>query len=303
MFFTIAKEEIQLLNDEQARELVARLCKAEVLKNGYDTSLVTWGGDQRAADGGVDVRVTFPVDTQHTSDWLKRKEKVAIQVKAVKSFAASKIKDEMQDQNHTPMLQSLSGSGSYIIISTKSNIADRSLAKNLTAMKDALAALSISNVETDFYDARRVADWVNEHPAVFVWVKKELGQLISGWKPYGAWAYHESDITAEYILDYKAKLTTPSGQIVPILDGINILRQALRQYKAVRLVGLSGVGKTRLVQALFDERIETEESCLEKEFVIYADAAGELSPAPQAMLESILEKDSRYFIVLDNCDS
>jgi hypothetical protein len=169
-------------------------------------------------------------------------------------------------------------------------------------MKDVLSELSISNVETDFYDARRVADWVNEHPAVFVWVKKELGQPISGWKSYGAWAYHESDITAEYILDDKAKLTTPTGQIVPILDGINILRQALRQDKAVRLVGLSGVGKTRLVQALLDERIETEEPCLEKEFVIYADAAGELSPAPQAMLESILEKDSRYFIVLDNCD-
>ncbi len=139
----------------------------------------------------MDVRVIFPADSQHSSDWLKRKEKVAIQVKAVKSFAASKIQDEMQDQNHTPMLQSLADHGAYLIVSTKSSTADKSLKANLKAMKDALAALSISNVETGFYDARRVADWVNEHPAVFVWVKKVLGQPISGWKPYGAWAYHE----------------------------------------------------------------------------------------------------------------
>jgi len=301
MFFTTTKEEIQRLNDEQARELVARLCQAEVLKNGYDISLVTWGGDQRSPDGGVDVRVTFPVNTQHTSDWLKRKEKVTIQVKAVKSFAVSDIKKEMGSDNHIPMLQSLSDSGSYIIISTKSSTADSSLEKNLTAMKDALAALNISNVETDFYDARRVADWVNEHPAVFVWVKKVLGQPISGWKPYGAWAYHESDVMAEYILDEKAKLTTPTAQVVPILDGINILRQALRKSEAVRLVGLSGVGKTRLVQALFDERIETEEPCIEKEFVIYGDVSDPLEPQPQSMLESLLIKKSRVILVVDNC--
>lgn len=303
MFFDIATEEIQRLDDEQARELVARLCKAEVLKNGYDTSLVTWGGDQRSPDGGVDVRVTFPVDTQHTSDWLKRKEKVAIQVKAVKSFAASDIKDEMHNSNHTPMLQSLADHGAYVIVSTKSSTADKALIANIKAMKDALSALSISNVETDFYDARRVADWVNEHPAVFVWVTKALGQPISGWKPYGAWAYHESDITAEYILDDKAKLTTATGQTVPILDGINVLRQALRQSEAVRLVGLSGVGKTRLVQALFDERIETEEPCLEKEFVIYGDVSDALEPQPQLMLESILEKKSRSILIIDNCGS
>lgn len=303
MFFSITIEEIQRLNDEQARELVARLCQAEVLKNGYDTSLVTWGGDQRAPDGGVDVRVTFPADSQHSSDWLKRKEKVAIQVKAVKSFAASNIQDEMQDQNHASMLKSLADHGAYLIVSTKSSTADSSLEKNLTAMKDVLSELSISNVETDFYDARRVADWVNEHPAVFVWVKKELGQPISGWKPYGAWAYHESDITAEYILDDKAKLITPTGQIVPILDGINILRQALRQDKAVRLVGLSGVGKTRLVQALFDERVKTEEPCLEKEFVIYGDVSDALEPQPQLMLESILEKKSRSILIVDNYGS
>ncbi len=41
MFFTITTEEIQSLNDAQARELVARLCQAEVLKNSHDTSLVT----------------------------------------------------------------------------------------------------------------------------------------------------------------------------------------------------------------------------------------------------------------------
>lgn len=301
MFFTTTKEEIQRLNDEQARELVARLCQAEVLKNGHDTSLVTWGGDQRAADGGVDVRVTFPVNSQHTSDWLLRSENIAIQVKAVQKFSTSHISDEMT--SHSSLLQSLAGNGSYIIVSTKSNVADKSLTANCAAMRDILNQLNVTNVKTDFYDARRIADWVNEHPSVFIWVKAILGSSISGWKPFGAWAYHESDVTSEYILDDEAKLITPTGKTVLILDGINVLRQALRQADAVRLVGLSGVGKTRLVQALFDKRIETAESCLEKEFVIYGDVSDPLEPQPQSMLASLLTKKSRTILVVDNCGS
>jgi hypothetical protein len=51
-FLEITSSEIQTLNDDQARELVARLCKAELQSKEIGTFAVTWGGDQRAKDGG-----------------------------------------------------------------------------------------------------------------------------------------------------------------------------------------------------------------------------------------------------------
>src|SRR4051812_23468094 len=55
--FSVRSEDIQSLTDVQARELIARLCKSELRAKSISTAAVSWGGDQRAKDGGVDVRV------------------------------------------------------------------------------------------------------------------------------------------------------------------------------------------------------------------------------------------------------
>ena len=61
--FEITSDDIALLNDEQLRAVVARLCEAEIRGRGYSAVHVTWGGNQNAADGGIDVRVAMPPGT------------------------------------------------------------------------------------------------------------------------------------------------------------------------------------------------------------------------------------------------
>ena len=59
----ITSDDIAQLNDEDLRSLVARLCESEARRRGLPASYVTWGGNQTAADGGLDVRVAFPAGT------------------------------------------------------------------------------------------------------------------------------------------------------------------------------------------------------------------------------------------------
>jgi hypothetical protein len=49
--------------DDDLRDLVARLCEAEMRKRGHSAVAVTWGGAQDAPDGGIDVRVELPAGT------------------------------------------------------------------------------------------------------------------------------------------------------------------------------------------------------------------------------------------------
>jgi hypothetical protein len=56
IMFEITPQDIAQLDDEKLRTLVGLLCEAELRGRGYSTAAVTWGGNQNAKDGGLDVR-------------------------------------------------------------------------------------------------------------------------------------------------------------------------------------------------------------------------------------------------------
>ena len=59
MLFEITPDDIERLGDVDLRTLVARLCEEEARLHGFSPAAVTWGGNQNAADGGIDVRVSL----------------------------------------------------------------------------------------------------------------------------------------------------------------------------------------------------------------------------------------------------
>jgi hypothetical protein len=105
-------------------------------------------------------------------------------------------------------------------------------------------------------------------------------KAIPGWRSYGAWAYAPEGVTGEYLLDDTLRIQTGKKEAeggFQAIEGIRHIRDRLREPgKIVRLVGLSGVGKTRLVQALFDHRIG--EHHLEPSLAIYTNMADAPDP-------------------------
>lgn len=300
--FLVNSEEIQRLDDEQARELVARLVRAEAEKLGAVDSSVTWGGDQRAKDGGIDVRFTSSA-LASTSSHLPA-DCVGYQVKAEK-FPPSKITGEMAPAGviSASIADLLRDNHAYIIVSTKDSASDSSLTARKAKMAECAKEARLDGKGTlDFFDARRLADWVERYPSIGVWVKEIIAGPIQGWRPYGAWAYRESDPQAEYLIDDKVKVFAPNAdEGSNALEAINAIRLDLISGRTVRLVGLSGVGKTRLVQALFDARISTAAPVPSSDAVIYADLSDHLEPQPTSMVETLVSGSLPTFLIVDNC--
>ncbi|MCK1615431.1 hypothetical protein IVA96_01715 [Bradyrhizobium sp. 159] len=300
--FSVSSDEIQDLTDVQARELVARLCKAELRVKDVSSAAVSWGGDQRAKDGGVDVRVDVS-SPRGISGYIK-KDRCAFQVKA-ETFGASKISGEMAPKGvlRPAILDLAASGGAYVIASTRDNLSDSSLADRKEAMDRCLSSFSLAGkVEVDFFDCRRIADWVEQHPAMVIWVKVASGKPLVGWKPYGAWAYQEHDADAEYLIDDRVKVFVPDAdEGSEVSSAIKRLRMDLRKNVSVRIVGLSGVGKTRLVQALFDKRVCPDQPALDSENVIYADLSDAVVPQPSMMVEALVQSDADCVVVVDNC--
>ncbi|AKM32410.1 hypothetical protein AB870_01035 [Pandoraea faecigallinarum] len=68
---------------------------------------------------------------------------------------------------------------------------------------------------------------------------------------------------------------------------------------AVRITGLSGVGKTRFAQALFEA--EVGEGALSPPSAIYADLGEDLAPTASELTSYLIANDHAVHLILDNC--
>lgn len=302
MIFEVTPEQIEALSDTDLRTLVGYLAEREVVSQGHSASGVTYGGHQNAKDGGIDVRVDL--NASDTNGFVPRPN-TGLQVKAEDMPRGAIIGEMAPGGKLRESIRKLGeAGGSYIIVSSKGSVADKSLTERRNAMAAAIASEpTAAALHLDFYDRRRLATWVNQHPGLVPWVRSRSGQPLSGWQAFGDWSSSPGALDEEYILDNGTRLIAAKANDQLGLtgaDGINQLRKILDQPRGVvRLVGLSGVGKTRLVQALFDDRVG--EGALEKHLVVYTDVADEPDPVPLELVSRIKHLNQRCVFVIDNC--
>jgi len=301
--FEITAEDIALLNDEDLRSLVARLCESEMRRRGISPSCVTWGGDQNASDGGLDVRVDLP-DKVEIEGFIPRPN-TGFQVKT-EDIIPSKIGPEMRPKGILrPAIRDLaSKSGAYIIVSSKASTSNTALNNRRQEMKQAVSDLpNPGPLALDFYDRRKLETWLRDHSGTTLWAREKIGKPLQGWSGYGPWSYQPEGPDEQYLLDDELRIRTNQqtpDQGLSAADGINKIREVLRRTRrVVRLAGLSGVGKTRLAQALFDVRVG--EHSLDPGLAAYTNLADGPDPPPIAVARELIATGKRAILVVDNC--
>ncbi|WP_457334887.1 hypothetical protein [Rhizobacter sp. P5_C2] len=154
----ISPEDLLALNDADLRELVARLCEAEVRRASQSTVAVTWGGIQTTKDGGVDVHVALPAGVAWAEGFVPRRV-TGFQVKKP-DMAAKAVRDEMRPGDTLrPVIADLAAvEGTYVIVSSSGTVSHTGLSDRRKAMREALGDLvGGEDLHLDFYDRRRLA--------------------------------------------------------------------------------------------------------------------------------------------------
>ena len=304
MINDVADKDIQELNDSDLRELVGKLCEATLNRHNIDTICVTYGGNQDEPDGGVDVRVKSV--EQFNEDWAIPRNNTIIQVKKP-SMPNSEIIKEMTKKDGSvkdSIKELVKLDGAYIIISSGDSLADKRKIERISCMRSVLSKIdNTQRIKVDFYDSKRIATWVKQFPALVMWVNEKVNKRTSGWNTYYNWS-NSNEKEKEFIIDEDIFLHRDNfnkENQISIIEGINEIRKLLLQErKVVRLAGLSGVGKTRFAQALFDKNIG--ENYLNKEKVIYCDIGNSPNPVPITFIQELIALNENVIIIIDNCE-
>lgn len=216
-------------------------------------------------------------------------------------MAAARLKKEMRPKGvaRSIFAELAAKQGAYIVFSTD-DPSKSAHDERITAMTEVLVDVAGSDaVLLDFYGADKIARWANSHRGVAIWLLGELGRPLGGWRPYGDWSAPGAHAQV-YLFDDTARVEI-DGVTMSIRDGLIAMRKLLiAPGGAVRLIGPSGMGKTRLAEALFDDRFDPA-TALVSSLAIYGDAGLELAVGPALVAEQLAAASIPAIIVVDNC--
>lgn len=299
----ITTDDIGRLDDGALRELVVRLCEAELSAAGLPTSDLTAGGPQDAPDGGIDVRIDA-AGALGGNGYVPRGQ-TGFQVKA-SPMPASALANEMAPGGklRDTISALLAEGGAYVVVCSKASPTDSRLRLLKQKMWETANGKTIHpEAVLDFIGADRLALWCRAHPGVSAWARGAVGRPTEGWFPYGNWSRPSEGIEPELILDESARLIderSPQDGALGVKDGLERMRAlAGTPRSSMRLVGLSGVGKTRLVQAIFDDRIG--QGALPEHKALYCDYGTPVSPTPSEIARQLVARQAEVVLLVDNC--
>lgn len=296
--FAITREDIAGLDDIALRDLLRLLLEAEGGRIGLQRRSIDVGGAQTAPDGGIDAIVRWTGQPE-PSGWLYARH-IVFQCKAT-AMPPSAIGKELSPRGILrPFFSELAqGCGAYVIVTTE-DVGSSAVQHRIAAMRAELADLDESEqVILDLYAAERLARWTNEHVGVAMWLLEKAGRGLEGWRPFGDWSQGGS---GKYLLDEKARAGIDrSGLESSVSDAIKTLRRILGEPRGTaRLIGISGMGKTRLAEALFETEVGGATPLLPA-LAVYGDAGLHL-PNPSALVaERLVLAGQRAILVVDNC--
>ena len=188
----------------------------------------------------------------------------------------------------------LADGGHYIMLSAYP-YTQKQIQARKNRMRDTLrrSGLTINDGQVDFRDADQLAAWTNHHPSVALWVlERTRPGTIGPFRSWNHWAGRADHDKSPWIED----------------DRLPLLRTSLRDQisepgRVARVVGLSGVGKSRLVfEALGPTEEEESNGHFLSDSVMYA-VQSEVGREPiNRVVQSLADSGRRAVVVVDDCD-
>ncbi|QXE87819.1 hypothetical protein KP003_05290 [Geomonas nitrogeniifigens] len=287
--FHVESTDIVSLNDIQLTRLLKMLLHLEARAAGITERAVEVALNITVADGGEDGRIRWNADPQNT-DFLPSCF-VQFQNKATYMPPAECGKEILRpDGSIKPMVENALGNGASYVIFHNFELNQQQKEMRIENIRETLRHLAKPYADTatiDIYDAAKITGWVNKYIAAIVAVLNWVGRpLERGLKTWEDWSKHREYQSFPFVGDEDRS------------RDINSLRTLLAiPTKCARIIGLSGLGKTRLALEIFRNCEEHDDL---SERVVYVDSGA--NPGILGLVTDWVQCRLEGIVVVDNCD-
>lgn len=290
--FDVEKRHIEQLDSDKLVKVLRKLLNLEANKFAIPQSAANVYLNINDPDGGEDGRIKWENGPQKTV-WIPNRFTI-FQSKA-QTLSPEDCKKEILNSKKkikSKVKEVLDAGGSYIFFCYKAytgkNI-DAKINKTVNTLTDKGYPDTVRK-QIAFYDGNIISNWVNQYFSAQVFVKELLNQHpLPGLQTWGKWdaifadkKYFHSDKLDGWICEIRKKL-------------------ANSQKNVIRITGLSGLGKTRLLlEALKppDDENNIEQAGI-SDSVVYYEASSDESPIRQYITDYRSSKNVTF--VIDEC--
>jgi hypothetical protein len=293
--FDVQPEHIERLEPGELARLLRQLLYLEAERYGIPGSAVSVPLQISVPDGGEDGRISWEDGVERT-DFIPRRFTVfqskAQEVKptqcAREVAPGGDIKTQVRD--------ALEAGGAYILFCGHP-YNERLKKSRIESIRQALKGAGRHDWETalvDFYEANKIASWVNNFFPAQVHVLECNDIAVDlGAKSWQQWASHK-DFRVRYV---------PNDKLNDLLKAVRDTCHEER-WAPLRITGLSGLGKTRLVLEAFKPVAgshQYRDNDLQ-ERIAYIDAAMLENQRVVELLNQLIKLKRSGILVVDNCE-
>jgi hypothetical protein len=284
------------LNALQLTDLLRRLLLFEVTHAGISPSAVEVSLKIEVADGGEDGRISWNEGPPSTEYVPKRLTQFQCKAKKLGPVAWKKELLTKSGSVKPRIDETLSRGGAYIGFTTQALNArqkDERTARIREAFAQAGATYAGSAV-VRIYDANQIANWASTNLATVLFIRNAVGRPIT----YLVYTF-ERLVNSLYRTMRFAFVSTPE-----LSNYVQVLRKELSTPGSVtRVVGLSGLGKTRLLlEVLGSETIKGDLSlALLQNRLLFLDASTAGHQEIKNILSMMVVEKVDALLVVDDC--
>lgn len=316
MIFSVSSSQIEKLNSEQLVELLKKLLHAEAQRSGISLRGVSVPLQITVADGGEDARISWTNGLEQT-DYLPSRFCI-FQAKATDPGPAgwkqevwtksSQKKSVTQKKLNEAVAEAIAENASYIGFTSAVLIGSSKYKKRIEAIKEGIreAGADPDQLKTiDIYDANKIADWVSRYPAIAIWLnEKQSGLNLKGFQTVETWGQKADIVSISQVEDKASRFFIGGESSINNSLTFDKVKERIADFlansrKSVRVIGSSGLGKTRFVYEVLRDENTIAKIAL-KTSAIYCDFRDIGSQIFQ-IVQAIAESKNSALLIVDEC--